>query len=250
MVQGSQQRQACTVLPPAEGVSTLIVRLSNPNGTGLNETNRVQNEVAAMKLARDAVGQLGEEYVDIVPALYAWKASSHLSSPNSKTHTSRAEEATFGWTVMDYKSGQPLDEQFRTFSLDEKKRVVGKIARVYSAIQLVQLPVGVKSFGGLTIDDTTGAIIGGQGALWHSEPWPTYAAFVVYRMKQWLEGVDKSVILGGWRENGVRERVDMLFTEEKLIEVLEAAGIDPKQKSLLHFDFSKFSANSSLRHFF
>lgn len=245
MVQGNQQHQPCTVLPPVEGVSTLIVRLSNPNGTGMNETNRVQNEVAAIHLARAAVSQLGEEYVDIVPAIYAWKAFSHFPSLDGDDDALRADEATFGWTIMDYKPGQPLDEQFRSFSLYEKKRVVGKIACVFAAIQSIKLPPGVESFGGLTIDDTTGAIISGQGVLSHSEPWPTYAAFFAYGMNKRLESIDTSVVLKGWRENGVRDRIDSLLTGEKLIDILEAAGIDPTQKSLLHFDFSTFSANST-----
>ncbi|KAJ5929904.1 phosphotransferase enzyme family protein [Penicillium verhagenii] len=41
-----------TVKPPLEGVSTLVLRLSNPQAMGLNHRNRVQNEVAAMEIAR------------------------------------------------------------------------------------------------------------------------------------------------------------------------------------------------------
>lgn len=159
--------QPCTVLPPTEGVSTVIVRLSNPKAMGLNNTNRVENEVAAMHLVRVAVAHLGREFAGLVPDLYAWKAA---ASPEP------VDETGFGWTLMEFVPGRPLDAHFDALSEAEKKLVIGQIASVFSAIQAVELPPGVGFHGGLTIDDG-GAIVSAQPTLVKGGPWIKYGDF-------------------------------------------------------------------------
>jgi hypothetical protein len=110
------------VLPLAEAVSSVIVRLSNPRAIGLNNTNRVENEVAAMHLARKAVARLGPEYIGVVPAVYAWKLS---SGPNL------VNETGFGWIVMEYLTGSPLNAQFKSFDMTQKKFTLKEIAAIF-----------------------------------------------------------------------------------------------------------------------
>lgn len=177
--------QPCTVTPPAGGVSTLIVRLSNPRAMGMNNTNRVENEVAAMHLARHAIAQLGDHYVGLVPALYAWKGG-----------VSADQEAGFGWTVMEYMPGLPMDAQFEAFSLDEKKRLVGEVAAIFAALQGVKLPPGLDRHGGLTIDKQ-GAIVSGQSTLQEGEPWTKYEDHWVANLELKLKEADESAVVQG-----------------------------------------------------
>lgn len=41
----------------------------------MNNTNRVENEVAAIRVARDALAALVPPRDSLVPAVYAWKAA-------------------------------------------------------------------------------------------------------------------------------------------------------------------------------
>lgn len=99
-------RQPCTVSPPAKGVSTIIVRLGNPRALGLNNTNRIENEVAEMHLSRAVMAQLGPTYAGIVPAVNAWKAA---AGPDP------IDETEFGRVVMEYLTGSSLHAAFNFF---------------------------------------------------------------------------------------------------------------------------------------
>lgn len=226
--------QPCTESPPSEGVFTVIVRLSNPRALGLNNAHRVQNEVAAMHLVRDAVAQLGPRYVGLVPAVYAWKAA---TAPNP------VDETGFGWTVMEYLTGSPLDAQFEKLDMAEKKPVILEIAAIFFAIQGVKLPPGVDRFGGLTIAE--GQIVSGQATLQElpGGPWRAYDEVWKHQISCQMKDADGSELIDGWRANGIRERIELF--SNKLGDVIKDAGVDASQLVLVHTDFSSSRPNKA-----
>ncbi|WP_234038488.1 hypothetical protein, partial [Erythrobacter sp. YJ-T3-07] len=92
-------RRPGTTAPPEAGVSTLILRLSNPRAEGLNNTNRVQNEVATQLLFRKSLSEPHPELERILPAIYAWEPCKW---------TEESDEADFGWTMIQYMPGNNL----------------------------------------------------------------------------------------------------------------------------------------------
>ncbi|KZZ88518.1 Aminoglycoside phosphotransferase [Moelleriella libera RCEF 2490] len=223
------QRQPCTALPPTGGVSTLIVRLSNPKAGGMNNANRVENEVAAMHLARGAVAELAPAYAGVVPAIYAWKAA---AGPNP------VDETGFGWIMMEYLTGSPLAAEFKSFDMAGKKSVLRGMAAIFSAIQGVKLPPGVDRFGGLTINEK-GDIVSGQEALQPvpGGPWPEYADVWKHQLRCELKQADNSTVVRGWQANGIRERIDR-FSSGALSNVIRDGGVDMTKLALVHQDFT------------
>ncbi|KAJ5710720.1 hypothetical protein N7488_004876 [Penicillium malachiteum] len=100
------------------GVSTFVLRLNNPAAMGLNPNNQVQNEVAAMTIAREGLRAFKPDLEVLVPAVYAWKA-----------HSLTTDTPEF-----------------------EKKDILEKIADIIAGIESAQLSSTVDQFGGLTID--------------------------------------------------------------------------------------------------
>lgn len=91
----------------------LVMRLSNA-AAGLNDDNRVQNEVAAMLIAREATVPRR-----IVPAVYGWA--------NAAKHQ--------GWILMEHMGGTPLDEAFEEMNSEHKAETLEEVARIFKAIQ-------------------------------------------------------------------------------------------------------------------
>lgn len=227
--QAREPWQPCTELPPAEGVSTIIVRLSNPRALGLNNTNRVENEVAAMYLARGAVAKLGPRYTGIVPAVYSWRAA---------TGPKPVDEAGFGWTVMEYLTGSPMDVHFKSSGPVEKRSMVLEMAAIFSAIQGVNLPPGVDRFGGLTINDE-GNIVSGQETMQGlpGGPWHEYHDVWSHQILCQVKAADGSEVIQGWRAHGIRERIEQ-FASTKLRNIIKDEGVDMSKLAFVHVDFS------------
>lgn len=213
-----------------EGVSTVIVRLSNPRALGMNNTNRVENEVAAIHIARSAMAQLGPGYEGVVPAVYAWKAA---VGPDP------VDETGFGWIVMEYLKGSSLNAQFKSFDMNEKKDVILQIADIFSAMQGAKLPPGVDRYGGLTIDDK-GNIVSGQESMQGvpGGPWHEYEDVWRHQLLIQLKQADDSPVVDGWRANRIRDRIEQ-FSNAVLHDVIKDAGIDVSKLAFVHLDFSK-----------
>lgn len=221
--------QACTVLP-SDGISNIIVRLSNPLAMGMNNANRVENEVAAMELARRAVRKRG--YADIVPCVYAWKSA----------QLDRGEEG-FGWVVMEYKEGEMLDRVFKTMDVTEREKIVEDVAGLFAALQRVELPRGVSMHGGLTIKD--GEIVSGEATLVEGGPW-MYVDAWKGRIESVLREADESEVIAGW-EGSLRARIER-FKNDVLEGVIRDAGVDMALLGLVHNDFCKFSLSLERRY--
>lgn len=226
--------QPCVTMPPQEGVRTLVVRLSNPAALDLNNTNRVQNEVAAMQLTRESLTRrYGEEYGKLVPMVFAWKAV------DEKMLSGEVEmnETGFGWTMMEYMAGTEMDVCLETFDRDEKRAAIGEVAKIFAAIQAAQVPTAVDRHGGLTVDQS-GDVVSGQGTMLDGGPWTTYDEFLKAKMKNPLHDADTSSVVQGWKEGGLRDRIEN-FVQNKLSKVLREAGVELSKLVLLHVDFSE-----------
>ncbi|KAK2046405.1 phosphotransferase enzyme family protein [Colletotrichum somersetense] len=213
-----------TVALPQEGVSTLIMRLANPKAEGVVHENRVENEVAAMHLARQGLlSSAKPDTAALVPALYDWQSSSNCPSG-------------FGWSLMEFREGVPLDRVFRDMSIDDMKVVLGQIADIFTGIQKAPLPESIQGHGGMTIDGE-GKIVSGQMTTVRGGPWESYSAFWKARLALRLEDAGVSPALDGWKPNGVRERVDK-FLAMGLGKFLEESGVDVGRRNLIHGDLT------------
>ncbi|KAI0129734.1 hypothetical protein BJ170DRAFT_719732 [Xylariales sp. AK1849] len=217
-------KQPCTLPPPEEGISTIIVRMSNPLAEGLNNANRVENDVAAQQLAREALHAAG--LPSLVPDVYAWERCRHEEVPS---------EIGFGWTISEFKTGSDLDGEFPGLSLDEKKQVIKQIADIFTALQRARLPQGVTQFGALTINDA-GDIVNGQMPLLSGGPWNAYADIWVAKLQLQLEDADKSPLLHGWSPGGVRDRINAWIDAGGVPKLLR--GVNTDTRVLVHGDLT------------
>ncbi|KAL0930603.1 phosphotransferase enzyme family protein [Colletotrichum truncatum] len=211
---------------PREGPSELIIRLSNPAAEGLSHSNRVENEVAAIHLAREGLAGFKPDTVFAVPAVYAWQPAQPSSTDS---------EGRLGWIIMEFKPGVSLDKAFQHLDRSQKNDVLGQLADIFSGIQRAPLPKSLDSYGGITIQD--GKLVHGQMTTLSGGPWKTYGEFWSTRLASQLEHSEGSSALQGWKPNGVRERIDKLFAAG-VDSVLKGASVDTSLRSLVHADLT------------
>ncbi|EFX03821.1 aminoglycoside phosphotransferase [Grosmannia clavigera kw1407] len=191
--------QPCTTAAPAEGLSTVVVRLSNPRAGGLQQANRVQNEVAALYLAQAGMKAVRPSAVSVIPSVYAWQP---------RTAETEAK-AVYGWLIMEYKTGTPLDKLFDDLSPKAKDSVRLQVAQIVAGLQSAPLSdeaplLGSGYIGGLTITDSGGHIAPGCMTTLKGGPWRSYADFVQTRLAdQQTEGGDSSKIKDIFPVSGV-----------------------------------------------
>jgi len=142
-----------------------------------------------------------------------------------------------GWILMECKPGEPLDQHFEALSDGQKDAVISQIADVFAMVQGAKLPETVKAYGGLTIGHD-GAIVSGEMTTLEGGPWDMFVEFMRTKLASQLRAADESPALKGWRDNGVRERVDALL-ESGLGSKLREAGVDGTQRVLIHGDLSE-----------
>jgi hypothetical protein len=219
-------KQPCTTSIPTGGSSTLVVRLINPLAEGLNNTNRVENEVAAAYLVRESLEKTG--LGPLVPATYAWAPCKYPDIAN---------ENGLGWTISEFKQGADLNENFWGLELADMKGVVEQIADLLGAVQDVRLPRSASKFGALSIED--GKVVSGQMPLVPDGPFATYAEVWIARFRSMLRDADKSPLLQGWKPSGIRGRLDIFIQSGGVQETLQ--GVDVRQRALVHGDFCMLS---------
>lgn len=207
-----------TVPLPADA-STFVIRLSNP-AAGLNDQNRVENEVATMSLFRHALSHFP---VQLVPAVYDW-----ASAANGQ-----------GWILQEYMNGRPLDKAFEIMSLEDKKELLMQMAEILYALQHYQLPSTIKEYGGLTFDEA-GNIISAPMTLHPCGPFQNYEELYTGILQSQLATVEANPWVKGWRLNGVRERLDN-FISKGLGPVIR--NVSSHQKILVHGDFSMYHSS-------
>lgn len=224
---GSKSQRPGTIAPTADGISTIVIRLSNPHAEGLNNANRVENELAAQVLLRQHLITSHPDLAYLIPAVYAWQPCRYPDV---------SDESGFAWTMCEYKPGADLDAEFNKMELSEKLEVVGQVAIIFTALKKTPLPEPLKvHLGGLTFNDE-GEVVGGQMPLLPTGPWQTYEDLWVSRLNQQLHEADKSSALQGWRRDGLRERIDQFIVAPNIASLLD--GVDTMQRALIHNDMS------------
>ncbi|KAK2591208.1 hypothetical protein QQS21_011116 [Conoideocrella luteorostrata] len=111
-----------------KGAPTVIVRLSNPRALRLDNTSRVENEVAAVCLVRGAPTRLGPDYNGFLPDVY-------VCNEGAGTEPASGPEEGSDWTVMRFMEGEQLDGQFETFDGSQEETVIEEIAKMVLALQ-------------------------------------------------------------------------------------------------------------------
>lgn len=210
----------------SDGITTLVIKLSNPAAEGMNNSNRVENDVAAQHLVRQSMAQIG--LVPLIPAIYAWARA---------TTTSATNEDGFGWIISELKHGVDLDSEFFSLEFEDKRQVLKQIAAILKAIQGAKLPEGVTKFGGLTFG-SNGRIVSGEAPLFKGEPVGSYVKWRIRKLCKQLEEAAQSPVIQGWKSNNVSTRIEKFLTGGGPEKVL--AGIDSYEKSLIHGDFSMY----------
>lgn len=154
------------------GTIALVVRLANA-AAGLNDTNRVENEVACMSLAREALNFLPHS---IVPHVYGWGS---------------AHDGGQGWIAQEFMPGVTLDRDFQSMGAPDKGKILEQIANIFAALQRFQIPESMTGYGGLTFDSNR-AIVAAAMTKFSGGPFDTYAAFFQATLHQQLAAARKS----------------------------------------------------------
>ncbi|KJZ71760.1 hypothetical protein HIM_08845 [Hirsutella minnesotensis 3608] len=215
--------QPGTTAAPLSGVSALVVKLSNPEA-GLNNVNRIENDVAVQFLVRKSLVEAG--LGPLVPAVYAW-------APSPTTEV--VNETGFGWIMSEWKSGIGLDSEFSSLGLEDKKQVLEQIAHILKAIQAVKIPESVERFGGLTFD-SDGRFISGEATLERGKPVDSYAEWRSRKLYKSLENASQNPVIQGWKKGGLNARIERFLSQGGPEETL--AEVDLNQKGIIHGDFT------------
>ncbi|QSZ35263.1 hypothetical protein DSL72_008132 [Monilinia vaccinii-corymbosi] len=164
-------------------VNNVIMSLSNPD-KDFYPPNRVQNEVAAMSLARTILAPR-----KVIPDVYGWGSD--------------AEEK--GWIMMENRmeniTGIPLVIELDKLGLRGQTRALQEVARVVLAFQQYELPESVQWFGGLDFDDD-GNIVSAPLTLFSCGPFTTYPEMLKCIFRERLAAAEESHLLRGWKDTG------------------------------------------------
>ncbi|KAL9088006.1 MAG: hypothetical protein Q9165_006347 [Trypethelium subeluteriae] len=139
------------------GTSSVVIRLPNPI-SGYNNKGRVENEVAALSLARHA---LQSRLAHLVPRVFAW-----CSARDGQ-----------GWILQERMAGQPLHEDFQGMSQEQRSKILEQMADILAHFQRYKIPDSVKGYGGLTFN-AAGEYVSAPLSILDGGPFPTYEALV------------------------------------------------------------------------
>lgn len=215
-----------TCRAPPNGVSLLVVKLSNPAAHDLNNANRVANDVAAQHLVRQSMADSG--LPPLVPDVYAWA---------QVTTAEVVAEEQFGWTMSEFRSGVDLDAEFSSLAPEDKRDVLEQMAAVFGAIQATSLPEGVTKFGGGLKFDSDGQIVSGEPPQTQdAKPAGSYAEWRAGKLRAQLQRATGSPFIGGWKSSGAATKIDAFLAGGGPEKVL--TGVDVHRKCLVHGDLS------------
>lgn len=198
---------------PQESVQ-VVFRLSRPEAM-LNESARVQNEIATMILTREALAAFNPS---LVPDVYGWAPAGN----------------DLGWSLIQYVPGELLSSHFPSLKDNKKREILGQISSILKEIREYQVPSSIRGYGGLTFSDE-GKIINGPTTIPGGGPSPTHSALYQDYLQTQLKSADESEVIRGWRNTSVRERIDK-FAKEKFLSLWDSFA--PRQ-TLVHGDFGE-----------
>lgn len=208
----AQQQPGTHPIPP--GLDTFIIRLPNPV-SGYNDKIRVENEVAALSIARDA---LQAKFPDLIPRVFGW-GSARLGQ---------------GWILQEHMAGNPLLDDFHRMNDEDKALILRQMADILTILQRYQLPATIRDYGGLDFGPS-GEYVSAPISIMDAGPFATYEDLVKATIQSKLVKSDTDPQVEGWRANGVRARLDK-FIAEGLHVAME--NMRSFSKVLVHADFS------------
>lgn len=149
-----------------------------------------------------------------------------------------AEKVGYGWIISEFRDGVDLDTQLSSLETDERQAVLEQMAAILAGIQRAELPQGANMFAGLTFGED-GAIVSGQAPqhMGDGKLVETYAGRRLSMLRVSLVAASESTVVGGWKLNGLRDRIERFLEEGGPAKLLD--GIDLHQKGLIHGDFCK-----------
>lgn len=203
--------------PMPDEMQTFMMRLSNPL-SGYNENNRIENEVAALSVAREA---LHTELPHLIPRVFGWGS---------------ARGGGHGWMLQELMSGSCLYDDFPEMDDQQQDTILGQMADIFACIQRHPIPNSIEHFGGLTFD-SQGQCVSGPVTFMTSGPFNTYGDYVKAMVTSKLAKADADPNVDGWRDKGIRQRLDtFLATHGYAL----ADSVGESRKVLVHGDYCRF----------
>ncbi|KAI1176681.1 hypothetical protein F4777DRAFT_247034 [Nemania sp. FL0916] len=208
---GQPTRQPGTTVLPSS-TNEVVVRISNVEAI-LNEDVRVENEVAAMCLMRNAFASLDKK---LVPDVFAWGRS------NSKNP---------GWIIQEFKHGVQLDNIFDQMDSRAQQSIQKQIAEVFKLIQDYPLPAAAVGYGGLRFAES-GEIVTGATSIPCGGPFDTLEDMYAQMMRWQLADSKTSPILKGW-DDQLQDRLNR-FLAEGIVPLVRGNSV--ARQTLVHGD--------------
>jgi hypothetical protein len=206
--------------PISAGTTKVVFRIGNPVSM-FNHTVKVENTVATMQLMRQTLSKLA-----IVPHVYAW---SKTGGPSDN-----------GWILEQHMPGIDIEPDFhKNLSRESQRHVLGQIAEVLKTVQDFKLPATASGFGGLAFDADGNVVSGPFVVEPYTGPYPDMKSFYKDMLRAQLKEADRSRVAKGWRENGLRDRLDA-FAERGLEILLSKTLAKDVEPSLIIGDVGMF----------
>nr|POF15047.1 hypothetical protein CFP56_72151 [Quercus suber] len=195
--------------------STFIFRLPN-SVSGYNDKVRVENEVAGLSLAREA---LQPDLSHLVPRVYGWASA----------------ERGEGWILQQHMSGVSILDEFSSFNAEEKTNVLEQMADILACFQRFHLPDTIDKYGGIGFDNS-GQYVSTALSIFNGGPFVTHRELILATVMSKLVHADDDPRVKGWRDNGVRERLNDFLDRGLTVLLRDTATLD---RVLVHADFCK-----------
>lgn len=206
--------------PIPSGTTKAVFRIGNP-ASMFNHAVKVENTVAMMQLMRQALSKLA-----IVPQVYAW---SKTGGPSGS-----------GWIFEQHMPGIDIESDFRkTLPRESQRHVLSQVAEVLKTVQDFKLPTMASGFGGLAFDEDGNTVSGPFVVEPYTGPYSDMKSFYKDMLRAQREEADRSRVARGWRENGLRDRLDA-FAERGLESVLSKTLAKDVEPSLIIGDIGMF----------
>lgn len=130
----------------------------------------------------------------------------------------------------------PLAE-FSSWSEEDKANILDQMADVLACLQRFQLPSTIDQYGGVGFD-AEGNYVNTTLSMYDAGPFETYPELLRATITSKLIKADGDSRVRGWRDNGIRARLDE-FLNRGLPTLLQ--GVASLDKVLVHADFCKIS---------
>lgn len=130
----------------------------------------------------------------------------------------------------------PLAE-FSSWSEEDKANILDQMADVLACLQRFQLPSTIDQYGGVGFD-AEGNYVNTALSMYDAGPFETYPELLRATITSKLIKADGDSRVRGWRDNGIRVRLDE-FLNRGLPTLLQ--GVASLDKVLVHADFCKIS---------